>query len=330
MTPASPRGRTQRPGQVLVVTEEGLYQRKGLSLLPIDAVPPVEGKDVRHATLGPTLAVLAGADGRIHLWRGQASEPLPVRIEQRIDCLLLLREDPLDLLVGTRTCRLYRVSAESAEPIRRFDELPVRDQWHTPWGGPPSVRSLAATPDLCLYADIHVGSIMRSIDGGRSWKPVTPGLHEDVHQVATCPAEADRVYANTAASLFVSDDRGQSWRDCGGDLGHRYGRAVAVMPDRPDVLLASVSDGPHGDNVHGQLWRSEDAGARWRQVTDGFPDSTVANIDTFHVAFAADGSAWAIADGQVLASEDAGCSWRSAGDLPSPARMLIPQIPTPR
>jgi hypothetical protein len=84
-----------------------------------------------------------------------------------------------------------------------FEALPVRSEWYTPWGGPPAVRSFAATTDGCVYADIHVGSIMRSPDQGHTWEPVTPTLHNDVHEVATTPASDNHVAANTI-SLSIS------------------------------------------------------------------------------------------------------------------------------
>ena len=70
----------------------------------------------------------------------------------------------------------YRLVGEEgpAERVVAFDELACREEWYTPWGGPPAVRTFAKTQDGFCYADIHVGSIMRSPDEGISWEPVTP------------------------------------------------------------------------------------------------------------------------------------------------------------
>jgi photosystem II stability/assembly factor-like uncharacterized protein len=184
------------------------------------------------------------------------------------------------------------------------------------------VRSLASPDGQTVYADIHVGSIMRSLDAGDTWEPVTPTLHEDVHRVAACPSAPRRVYANTARAVYVSDDQGRSWQDRGAGLGHAYGREIAVHPHRPDVLLATVSDGPHGENVHGRLWFSENAGQSWQPAGGEFPDSTPSNIDTYHVTFDASGIAWASVGPTLYRSEDLGRTWRRYWEADSSIRLL--------
>ena len=79
------------------------------------------------------------------------------------------------LLIGTEEAHLYEVDESSqVRRIKSFDELPCREHWHTPWGGPPAVRSLAVSSDgQTVYADIHVGSIMRSEDAGLTWELCT-------------------------------------------------------------------------------------------------------------------------------------------------------------
>jgi photosystem II stability/assembly factor-like uncharacterized protein len=184
------------------------------------------------------------------------------------------------------------------------------------------VRSLALTGDGWVYADIHVGSIMRSSDLGETWEPVTPTLHEDVHQVSTCPASNERVYANTYRAVYISDDRGNSWQHRADELGQRYGRAVVIHPENPDRFLATVSDGPLGSNVHGQLYLTEDAGQSWNHITKGFPQSTKQNINTFHVLYSPEGIAWAVVDSTIYVSKDLGKSWNILKEVPDPIVMI--------
>ena len=159
-------------------------------------------------------AIFALSDGTLLLLSEGDPKQIPTGIEDPIASLLLIRENPLTLLIGTdEGAYVYRLVGEEgpAERIVAFDELPCREEWYTPWGGPPAVRTLAKTQDGFCYADIHVGSIMRSPDEGVSWEPVTPELHKDVHQVTTCPADDNRVYANTQNGVYISTDRGNSW-----------------------------------------------------------------------------------------------------------------------
>ena len=282
--------------------------------------PIVASKDFRAMAEGATRRVIVLGGSILHDSGGQFKR-LQCKIDQKVACILILTEAPLRALIGTEQAHLYEINLESdnVSLMRQFAQLSCRDDWHTPWGGPPAVRSLAASVD-CLYADIHVGSIMRSLDGD-TWDPVTPDLNEDIHQVATSPAAPKRVYANTANAVYVSEDRGESWIHRGAGLASRYGRAIAVHPNDPDHLMASVSDGPHVGN--GQLYCSSDFGARWTHVTDGFPATTERNIDTFQVAFSADGTAWATIDDTLYKSDNRGKSWSVMWKAPVRIKQIV-------
>ena len=65
--------------------------------------------------------------------------------ETRINCLLA-RDD--EVLLGAEAAQLFHFPAsgdQGAEPTidQAFQDAPGRDDWFTPWGGPPDVRSLA-------------------------------------------------------------------------------------------------------------------------------------------------------------------------------------------
>jgi hypothetical protein len=252
---------------------------------------------------------------------------LTTGLEEKVTCLRLLSAEPFVLLVGTDPAGLYRVTGDGeAERLEGFDRVEGRDTWDTPWGGPALVRSLAADADgRWLYADIHVGSIVRSGDRGETWEPVDSAIYRDVHQVVTCPAAAEHVYANTADAVFVSSDRGSSWRHCVDGVGARYGRALAVHEEDADLLLASLSRGPH--EGEGRLYRSVDGGASWRHVTAGFPPFIEGNIDSFCVAFGAgeaDDRAWVAEGERLYRSEDRGETWRRVWVAPEPITAVVP------
>jgi photosystem II stability/assembly factor-like uncharacterized protein len=304
-----------------------LYLATGSSVYRIispEAEPEkVFAAEAVHCVAAADELVVALDGGRMILLDG-GERIVETGLDEPVESLLVLPDDPREVLIGTEGAHLYRLRGNAVQRIEAFDALDCRDRWHTPWGGPPAVRSIASTPDGWLYADIHVGSIMRSPDRGEHWEPVKPDLNEDVHQVATCPADANRVYANTAKAVFVSEDRGDSWEHRSGGLDDRYGRAIAVAPDDPDLLLATVSDGPHGDDVHGQLYRSEDAGRSWTHVREGFPASTRDNINTFHVALTPGGTGWAVVDDALYVGADRASAWREVRRLGEPIIMVAP------
>lgn len=268
------------------------------------------------------LVITAASDAL--LFSERSAQPVPTGISENITSAALIALDPWAILLGTEPPHIYRLrqGTEGAQRLETFDVLDCRSAWHTPWGGPPAVRSLAYTNDGWIYAAIHVGSITRSPDGGTTWEPVAPKLHEDVHHVATCPSAVLNVYANTANAVYVSRDRGASWLYRGEGLGCRYGRAIAVHPQDPRALLATVSDGPHGDDVHGQLYRSENQGVTWSLCENGFPGKVPYNIDTFHIAYDARGTAWAVVGETLYRSDTRGVSWQAHWRAPEPIKLV--------
>ena len=176
-----------------------------------------------HAKLA---CVIALTSGEIVLLSDDREQRIETEIDESIESVIILEDDPLHLLIGTEGPHIYRYRAGLMERNAAFDLLECRDEWYTPYGSPPELRSFAATRDGWVYADVHVGSIMRSSDLGVSWEPVTPDLHEDVHQVATSSRLLDRVYANTADAIYVSEDRGDSWDHRAEGLPFHYGRVV--------------------------------------------------------------------------------------------------------
>jgi hypothetical protein len=280
-----------------------------------------EGKGIARVSESSRCTVIAFESGDLMLSQEGDDQTLDTAIKRPIESLLILSENPLQLLVGTEGPHLFRVTSEGAAMVESFEHLECRENWYTPWGGPAALRSLAQTRDGWVYADIHVGSIMRSPDYGKTWQPVTPDLHEDVHQVTTSFQINERVYANTANAVYISDDRGRSWQHRSSGLRHAYGRAISVHPQDPECILATVSKGPHG-NARGRLYRTDDAGYSWEHVTSGFPESAYGNIDTFHVAHSSDGAAWAVVDTVLYRSGDKGRNWQTAWEAPEEIQMI--------
>ncbi|HXF74251.1 MAG TPA: hypothetical protein VNO79_16810, partial [Actinomycetota bacterium] len=280
--------------RVLVGTAGGLLVLPGTAapLLDGDLTALARGPDGWWALVGRREVWRQGGDG----WRRLTELPGPPG-----NCLLA---DAGGAWVGTAEAHLVRVSEEGTEPVGSFEAVPGRAEWYTPWGGPPDVRSLAAGPDGVLYANVHVGGIPRSVDGGATWEP-TIEVDADVHQVLAAPLPAGRVLAATARGLAVSEDAGTSWRFETEGLHAAYCRAVAVVGG---TVLLSASRGPRGGGA--ALYRRPLEGGAFERCRDGLPEWFDANLDT-HTLHAEDGlAALGTPDRRVLASDDEGATWR--------------------
>ena len=214
---------------------------------------------------------------------------------------------------GTRDGHLLRLHEGRWAPIEAFDAVEGRETWHAVGSSVPYVRSLTATADDgALLANVHVGGIPRSGNGGASWKP-TIDPDADVHQVRAHPDDPRFVLAPAAVGLAVSRDAGVSWQVVTDGLHATYLRAVAFASGR---ALVSASDGPF--TSQGALYAFDTTDGRGlERMTDGLPDWLAGNVDTDNLD--AHGVACALADQEaVYTSADAGRSWsRLASDVGS-------------
>ena len=108
------------------------------------------------------------------------------------------------------------------------------------WDRRSGIRSITATSDRAvILANVHVGGIARSTDGGVTWQP-TIDVDSDVHEVRAHPNRPDIVMAAAAIGLCASRDGGVTWDVEQEGLHASYCSAVAFAGD--DVLVAASVD----------------------------------------------------------------------------------------
>ena len=148
----------------------------------VDGVDLFEGE--RITALRADAGALWVLAGKRDLYRLEGDSPeLVASLDDGVTGTCLGTHDGA-VWVGGDPAALWRLRDARFERVASFEAAPTHEDWHTPWGGPPAVFSMASD-GADLYVSVHVGGIMRSGDG-TSWTP-TIDLHDDVHQVAVGP-----------------------------------------------------------------------------------------------------------------------------------------------
>lgn len=277
---------------VLIGTDDGLHHLDGRQELP--------GRTVTHVTDG-----WAAVDGRPYRQGagGWSEHRMPDGLA--VACVALTDGSAL---AGTEGAHLVEVSSGGAQQVASFEEAPTRSEWHTPWGGPPSVRSIAIAADGRRYVNVHVGGIMRS--DGDDWTP-TIDLEADVHQVVA--TEGAVLAALGARGLAVSRDAGDTWTVHLDGLHAAYCRAVAVAGG---AILISASTGPRTDR--GAVYRRPLSGDEpFERCVNGLPEWFSDNVETHCLDALDDLAVIGTGSGELYVSQDLGDTWQlQASGLP--------------
>jgi hypothetical protein len=294
--------------QILVAARDGLHAfddqgREG---------PTQHGGRPVDAVVRDGLQLWAIVD-RAEIWHAPEGEWRQVSTLEGAEATCIAMTDAIH--VGSSGARLFRLVGDTLEQVSGFDAVEARDDWYTPWGGPPDTRSISEWGEN-VYVNVHVGGIVRTSDGGQTWKP-TIDIDADVHQVATADG---LVLAAGARGLSTSTDKGATWSLRSDGLESRYCRAVVVCGHQ---VLVSASSGPRGG--HAGVYRAGLTTGRFERCRVGLPEWFDDNIDSYCLDALNDGSyaAFGTADGRLYGSND-GVSWvELAKGLPPVHHVLL-------
>jgi hypothetical protein len=300
-----------------------------------DGVFALSGGGVRHELAGSGVRGLTcdgegGAVAIVESRRLTRRSPdgewsLVLATEVELACCLPAGER---MYVGTDDARVLVVDAGGGcDPLTGFDAVAGRDKWYaggavvdgTYLGPPLGVRSMTMTCDgAALLANVHVGGIPRSIDGGETWHP-TIDIDVDVHEVRAHPTRPDLVVAAAAGGLCVSRDGGATWTVERDGLHAPYCSAVAFAGD--DILIAAAAD--HFANEGAIYRRPVDGPGPLQPIGGGLPRWVSGICDTGCIAVR--GSTVALADraGNLYRSDDLGRTWSCEPTAPGPSSVAI-------
>ena len=265
-----------------------------------------------------TAGCWAVADGGCVLRRADDGTWVEVaHADVALTCVLPL---PDGGLAGTTDGGLLHIAGGHMERLAGFDSVGGREAWHAVPSGVPYVRSMTATADgAALLANVHVGGIPRSMDGGTTWLPtIDPEI--DVHEVRAHPKDPDAVVAAAGYGYAESDDGGTSWKMITDGLHATYARAVAFTSA---AVLVSVSDGPMATEGGAIYRRVIGADAPLERCLDGLPAQLAGNIDTGCLDANGEDAVLVDAAGAVFASGDDAMSWFHLADIDAGANSAV-------
>ncbi len=233
--------------------------------------------------------------------------------------------------VGFQFGNYYRMDKKGNHPIQPHNYVgqskPLRFNWNTP------VKLSSHNPDIVYFG---ANKLFRSMNRGDTWTAISQDLSNgprpgDVpYGTITTISESPLAFGR----LWVGTDDGNVWFSP--DSGHQWQKTMRNLPE--GLWVSRVHASPHdtdrvwlalnnyrNDDPTAYVYRSDDAGKHWQNISAGLPDEPVNVILEDPVQ---PGVVYVGTDKGAYVSLDGGSRWHMLGDnLPTvPVHDLVVQV----
>jgi photosystem II stability/assembly factor-like uncharacterized protein len=237
--------------------------------------------------------------------------------------------DPNLVYAGGSPVAVYR-SEDSGETWKKLPDPNMPTRCVMPFAC--RVMRMAQHPSKLgtIFAALEVGGVMRTTDGGESWRDCSDALVRlaqqphlkskivsdtsdegmlDGHAIAISAADPDAVIVAVRMGLFRTADGGETWQDM--EVGRfsptTYGRDIQVSQSDPNTLYSALSVAAASKD--GAVYRSQDKGNTWQRFDKVQVHGTIMSVAPHHT----DPKQVYLAaryDGEIFGTLDGGETWQ--------------------
>ena len=258
--------------------------------------------------------------------------------------------DPDTVYAGVEDAALFR-STDGAKTWQELAGLRGHgsgDKW-APGAGGMCLHTILLDPSNQgrMYTAISSAGAFRSDDKGKTWKPITRGLHSlyipdptaeighCVHRIAMHPSRPSVLFMQKHWDVMRSDNAGEQWHEVSGNLPTDFGFVIDVHAHEPNTIyvVPIKSDSEHfPPDGKLRVYRSRSGGNEWEALSTGLPQRDC-YVNVLRDAMAVDsldpcGVYFGTSGGQVYASANSGDSWNAiVRDLPAVVSVEVQTLP---
>jgi photosystem II stability/assembly factor-like uncharacterized protein len=210
---------------------------------------------------------------------GRSWEPASVGLSHRHVRWMAYHPDISDFeFAGTEPAAIFvsRDGAATWSECAEIGQLRDTHSWFLPYSPEAGCVRGFAFHGRRAYAAVEVGGVLRSDDGGATWRlaagstgnpdfaiPAAPLVHPDVHSVEVHHTSPDLVFAATHSGLYRSADGGAIWVRI---YSGCYCRAVWIDAGDPEHIILGPADSV---DRNGRIEETRDGGRTWLPAARG-------------------------------------------------------------